>query len=73
MNLYGWAAAMRAPAQIFPRANGNRGASPRNGTFMAGRKPLPTKVYPLEQFAAALREIKERQVRGRIVLTQGDE
>ncbi|MFL4977793.1 MAG: NADPH:quinone oxidoreductase family protein [Xanthobacteraceae bacterium] len=34
-------------------------------------KPLPTKTYPLEQFAAALREIKERQVRGRIVLTQG--
>ena len=34
-------------------------------------KPLPTKTYPLEQFAEALREIKERQVRGRIVLTQG--
>src|SRR5262245_23240098 len=34
-------------------------------------KPLPTKTYPLEQFATALREIKERQVRGRIVLTQG--
>jgi len=36
-------------------------------------KPLPTKVYPLDQFATALREIKERQVRGRIVLTQGSE
>jgi NADPH2:quinone reductase len=36
-------------------------------------KPLPTKTYPLEQFATALREIKERQVRGRIVLTQGGE
>jgi NADPH2:quinone reductase len=35
-------------------------------------KPLPTKTYPIEQFATALREIKERQVRGRIVLTQGE-
>jgi NADPH2:quinone reductase len=33
-------------------------------------KPLPTTVYPLEKFATALREIKERKVRGRIVLTQ---
>jgi len=32
-------------------------------------KPLPTKTYPLAQFAEALREIKERTVRGRIVLT----
>jgi NADPH:quinone reductase len=36
-------------------------------------KPLPTQTYPLEQFATALREIKERQVRGRIVLTQDGE
>jgi NADPH:quinone reductase len=34
-------------------------------------KPLPTKVYPLEQFADALRDIKDRKVRGRIVLTMG--
>jgi len=34
-------------------------------------KPLPTKTYPLEQFATALREIKDRKARGRIVLTQG--
>jgi NADPH2:quinone reductase len=34
-------------------------------------KPLPTKVYPLEQFAQALSEIKDRKVRGRIVLTMG--
>jgi NADPH2:quinone reductase len=32
-------------------------------------KPLPTKIYPLEQFAEALRAIKDRTVRGRIVLT----
>jgi NADPH2:quinone reductase len=32
-------------------------------------KPLPTKTYPLEQFAQALSDIKERRVRGRIVLT----
>jgi NADPH2:quinone reductase len=34
-------------------------------------KPLPTKVYPLEQFAQALGDIKDRKVRGRIVLTTG--
>jgi len=34
-------------------------------------KPLPTKAYPLEQFAQALRDIKDRKVRGRIVLTMG--
>jgi NADPH2:quinone reductase len=34
-------------------------------------KPLPTKVYPLEQFAEALRDIKDRKVRGRIVLAMG--
>jgi len=32
-------------------------------------KPLPTKIYPIEQFAEALRDIKDRKVRGRIVLT----
>jgi NADPH2:quinone reductase len=31
-------------------------------------KPLPTKTYPIEQFADALRDIKDRKVRGRIVL-----
>jgi NADPH2:quinone reductase len=35
-------------------------------------KPLPTKTYPLERFADALRDIQERRVRGRIVLTMGD-
>jgi NADPH:quinone reductase len=34
-------------------------------------KRLPAKVYPIEQFAAGLREIEDRKVRGRIVLTQG--
>jgi NADPH:quinone reductase len=32
-------------------------------------KPLPTRAYPLERFAEALRDIKDRRVRGRIVLT----
>ena len=32
-------------------------------------KPLPTKVYPVEQFAQALADIRDRKVRGRIVLT----
>jgi NADPH2:quinone reductase len=31
-------------------------------------KPLPTKTYPLAEFAEALRDIKDRKVRGRIVL-----
>jgi NADPH2:quinone reductase len=35
-------------------------------------KPLPTTTYPLERFAEALHAIKERTVRGRIVLTQGN-
>jgi NADPH2:quinone reductase len=35
-------------------------------------KPLPTKAYPLEQFALALRDIRDRKVRGRIVLTMGN-
>jgi len=34
-------------------------------------KPLPTKAYPIERFAEALRDIKDRKVRGRIVLTMG--
>ena len=32
-------------------------------------KPLPTKAYPIERFAEALGDIKDRKVRGRIVLT----
>lgn len=35
-------------------------------------KPLPTTSYPLAQFADALRDIKERKVRGRIVLAMGN-
>jgi NADPH2:quinone reductase len=34
-------------------------------------KPLPTKAYPIAEFAEALRDIKDRRVRGRIVLTMG--
>ena len=34
-------------------------------------KPLPTQCYPLDEAATALRDIKERKVRGRIVLTVG--
>jgi NADPH2:quinone reductase len=34
-------------------------------------KPLPTKVYPIEQFDEALADIRDRKVRGRIVLTMG--
>jgi NADPH2:quinone reductase len=32
-------------------------------------RSLPTKVYPLAEFVAAMREIRDRKVRGRIVLT----
>jgi NADPH2:quinone reductase len=32
-------------------------------------KPLPIKAYPVEHFAEALRDIRDRKVRGRIVLT----
>jgi NADPH2:quinone reductase len=32
-------------------------------------KALPVKVYPLDQFAQALADIRDRKVRGRIVLT----
>jgi len=35
-------------------------------------KPLPTKAYPIEQFGQALHDIKDRKVRGRIVLTLKD-
>jgi NADPH2:quinone reductase len=34
-------------------------------------KPLPTKTYPLEDFAAAMRDIRDRRARGRVVITQG--
>ena len=34
-------------------------------------KPLPTKVYPLTEFAAAMHEIKDRTQRGRVVLSIG--
>jgi NADPH2:quinone reductase len=34
-------------------------------------KRLPVKTYPLEQFATALHDIKDRKARGRVVLTQG--
>ena len=34
-------------------------------------KPLPTKAYPIEQFADALRDVARRAVRGRVVLRMG--
>jgi NADPH2:quinone reductase len=34
-------------------------------------KPLPTKTYPIAQFATAMRDIAERKARGRVVLTTG--
>ncbi len=34
-------------------------------------KPLPIKAYPLAQFSAAMHEIADRTVRGRVVLTMG--
>lgn len=33
-------------------------------------KPLPTTVYPIEQFAKALGDIETRKARGRVILTQ---
>ena len=36
-------------------------------------KPAPTKVYPIEQFLTALSDVRDRKVRGRIVVTQGKE
>jgi NADPH2:quinone reductase len=36
---------------------------------MAGKlNPLPMQIYPVEQFAAAMRDIKDRRQRGRVVL-----
>lgn len=35
-------------------------------------KPLPVKTYPLREFVAALREIADRKVRGRVVLTMAN-
>jgi NADPH2:quinone reductase len=38
--------------------------------YAAGKlKPLPIKTYPLAQFVAAMQEIADRKVRGRVVLT----
>jgi NADPH2:quinone reductase len=34
-------------------------------------KPLPTKVYPVAEFATAMHDIQDRKVRGRVVLDQG--
>ena len=42
------------------------------GWHAAGKlKPLPTKVYPFEQFAEAMKDIRDRRQRGRVVLSQG--
>jgi len=35
-------------------------------------KPLPVKLYPLAQFAAAMHDIQDRKQRGRVVLTMGE-
>ena len=35
-------------------------------------KPLPTKTYPLDRFADAMKEIRDRTQRGRVVLTLKD-
>ena len=41
------------------------------GWHAAGKlRPLETKVYPLEQFAEAMKDIRDRRQRGRVVLTQ---
>ena len=40
--------------------------------YGAGKlNPLPTKTYPIAQFAAAMHDIADRKVRGRVVLTMG--
>ena len=40
--------------------------------FASGKlQPPPVKVYPIDQFAAAMHEVQDRTQRGRIVLTQG--
>jgi NADPH2:quinone reductase len=42
--------------------------------YEAGKlTPSPTKTYPLARFQDALREILDRNVRGRIVLTPGQD
>ena len=33
-------------------------------------RPLPTRVYPIEQFAEAMKDIRDRRQRGRVVLNQ---
>lgn len=39
--------------------------------FAAGKlKPSPTVTYPLDEFATAMRDVRDRRVRGRIVLVQ---
>jgi len=41
------------------------------GWHAAGKlKALPTKVYPFEQFADAMKDIRDRKQRGRVVLSQ---
>ncbi|MBO0712661.1 MAG: zinc-binding dehydrogenase [Acetobacteraceae bacterium] len=40
--------------------------------YEAGKiRPAPTTVLPIEEFATALAEIRDRGARGRIVLSQG--
>jgi NADPH:quinone reductase len=42
------------------------------GWHAAGKlKSLPTKVYPIEQFAEAMKDIRDRKQRGRVVLSLG--
>jgi NADPH2:quinone reductase len=42
------------------------------GLYDAGKiKPAPTTILPIAQFATALGDIRDRNVRGRIVLSQG--
>jgi NADPH:quinone reductase len=39
--------------------------------FEAGKlKPSPTITYPLERFAKAMQDVRDRHVRGRAVLVQ---
>jgi NADPH2:quinone reductase len=42
------------------------------GLYDAGKiKPAPTTILPIEEFATALADIRDRRARGRIVLSQG--
>ena len=42
------------------------------GWHAAGKlKPLPAKVYPIGDFAEAMKDIRDRRQRGRVVLVQG--